>query len=1212
MINPVVWLIGKLISGHSLPSTDESPFQSLTPTDNAEDIETYSKAMDFALSRKHKDIRNIAVTGQYGSGKSSFLRTYFRNRKDVLWVSLALFLDQADEDEDATEFEHKLELSILQQMFHVRKESTLWCWKIIIILVLLGLGIVGIRQPDVLVRYVSPGIHTLVAKYAAVIFWLSWLEVSAVSIWALRSLIFWFKSLGVKKIEVNGAGVAELGIEMPDKPSFSILNHNVSTIINFFALEDYSTVIFEDIDRFNDLRIFTKLREVNLLVNNSKQIKDARKPIRFIYALREELFKDEKNKVKFFDFVIPIIPRVNASNSRTELLSYLHELGDDTNDESLKRFVKEISPYVSDMRLLRNICNEFYTYRGQIIDYTSEKELLGLIVFKNFFPNDFALMHNESGMMWELLMAKKAAQDKQTEEIDDRIRECLGAINDIKNEKLSDVKQLQLLYYATLMREFRTNNDHYYYKGQWKTATDIIHEDNWFETLRNDEMRWNNYGNNHIQWSEIEKDTDSTCSYEEHVKRIEGRQNGRIAEIQREIQDLRNRRLVVRRKTIQDLMAEGTLSKETIATIVQKSSKDRQDLELVLLLLKNGYLNEKYYYNISIFHEVDGVNSFDDYRFELGVMKGEEMDWDTNLKNPKALIDTLDLHYFSTPAIKNLSLCSELLQHPESEKAKEFWSLIAQKNRKNYEFVDSCLNYEGIKNKAGDFLGRIVSANQNYMRELIETSRVEEGWTRSFVEKQLGLYIAWALKQDSGIALDQVVKEYIEETSAMPRLLQENGINSAESMDSFVRTFGLKFKTLDCDEAKKTGFLDVVIAECAYAIDSAMMMKLLKASGSAVEDFQTKNYSTIRECAISPVIDYVDAEFKTYLDNLYMRLESTQEDSEASILHVLNRDDLSDNDKEHFIKKQSTNGRIRNAKQLQSNASLALCVNLDWIAPSWSNAVEIWNRNKDDRSLFWLYANRSSTYTVLAEKNSRGIEWKEDEFWAKHFAEAEQLTDEAMNSLLAGMTRGIIEDYSGANATPKRIEYLVRGNRIKYSVSLYRSLRGLGNDSHITLAAWFTKDFCETMESGLPNADDVLKLLASEHLHRRNMPLLVNTLKDIIVSRDDLAGQVAEKVNSGNYNLLDENVLDAIVKHVTPESLQCKIIQHIGGEPEEIRDRLKRMPEPYSKLGEFGCHPQFFKWDGFESFVEFLKEKGIVSSTSEKENGKIQVNTTQS
>ena len=54
------------------------------------------------------------------------------------------------------------------------------------------------------------------------------------------------------------------------------------------------------------------------------------------------------------------------------------------------------------------------------------------------------------------------------------------------------------------------------------------------------------------------------------------------------------------------------------------------------------------------------------------------------------------------------------------------------------------------------------------------------------------------------------------------------------------------------------------------------------------------------------------------------------------------------------------------------------------------------------------------------------------------------------------------------------------------------------------------------------------------------------------------------------------------------------------------------MSEPYNKLGEIGCHPQISKWDGVEAFIEFLQGKSIVSSTSEKPGGKIQVNTTQS
>ena len=69
---------------------EETPFFSLAPTRKAQDIDAYKLAMDFALRRD--DVHNIAITGPYGSGKSSFLRTYFDGRNDVLWISLASFL----------------------------------------------------------------------------------------------------------------------------------------------------------------------------------------------------------------------------------------------------------------------------------------------------------------------------------------------------------------------------------------------------------------------------------------------------------------------------------------------------------------------------------------------------------------------------------------------------------------------------------------------------------------------------------------------------------------------------------------------------------------------------------------------------------------------------------------------------------------------------------------------------------------------------------------------------------------------------------------------------------------------------------------------------------------------------------------------------------------------------------------------------------------
>jgi hypothetical protein len=123
---------------------------------------------------------------------------------------------------------------------------------------------------------------------------------------------------------------------------------------------------------------------------------------------------------------------------------------------------------------------------------------------------------------------------------------------------------------------------------------------------------------------------------------------------------------------------------------------------------------------------------------------------------------------------------------------------------------------------------------------------------------------------------------------------------------------------------------------------------------------------------------------------------------------------------------------------------------------------------------------------------------------------------------------------------------------------------------------------------------------------------VINTLKEIIIENEELRRVVAQEVNVSNFNKIDEQVLGAIFDYVKLESLQCKIIQHIGGTVIEIRERLKMMPEPYSKLGDKGCRPLIPRWNGLEEFLEFLKNKGVVSSFVLADDGKMQVNTTRS
>ena len=62
-------------------------FQKLTPTHEA-NLEGYSDALDFAFS--DPDIRNIAISGAYSSGKSSVIESYEATHQKLKFIHISL------------------------------------------------------------------------------------------------------------------------------------------------------------------------------------------------------------------------------------------------------------------------------------------------------------------------------------------------------------------------------------------------------------------------------------------------------------------------------------------------------------------------------------------------------------------------------------------------------------------------------------------------------------------------------------------------------------------------------------------------------------------------------------------------------------------------------------------------------------------------------------------------------------------------------------------------------------------------------------------------------------------------------------------------------------------------------------------------------------------------------------------------------------------
>ena len=113
---------------HSAPQiTSTNQYLSLTPITSADEDNAYSDMLKFALSQNKTN--NIAITGPYGSGKSSVLQTF--QKKHPQWkylnISLATFKDELEVgNANSKEIEiEAIEKSILQQLFYSVDQKTL-------------------------------------------------------------------------------------------------------------------------------------------------------------------------------------------------------------------------------------------------------------------------------------------------------------------------------------------------------------------------------------------------------------------------------------------------------------------------------------------------------------------------------------------------------------------------------------------------------------------------------------------------------------------------------------------------------------------------------------------------------------------------------------------------------------------------------------------------------------------------------------------------------------------------------------------------------------------------------------------------------------------------------------------------------------------------------------------------------------------------------
>lgn len=635
-------------------------YEALTPTElEPEKARSYIGALDFAYEQR--DIRNIAVTGPYGAGKSSVIKTWCKAKDGtlrVLTVSLADFDMQKSTDggttnsaEGSTEDEKKttisveksIEYSILQQILYKNKKHELPHSRIDRIsgvtvgqiaqsamllagtMLLSGIALFFLA-PDYITQKLS--LPETFSRYLLERPFAARLAGAAVSLaGSLGLLLSQLHRTGIFDRKVSLDKVDLLKGAVSTRPSSpSLLNVYIDEIVYFFDSTRYDVVIFEDLDRFNSGRIFVKLREINQIINNC--LSD-RKPVKFIYAVRDEIFNSVESRTKFFDFVMPVIPVMDNLNASDHFIKKFTK--EELDEDGLSECIARIATFIPNMRVMHNITNEFRLYQNIVNNRENLKNLLAMIAYKNLCAEDYHGIDSKTGILYNFIKSYIAhdIQNNLLQPYNSDLQEYKKLFEKIEKEKNIERKTLRKELLEPYINENHKHLLVFQAGGRVSLEEAIEEEESFFKILNEREISTVLINQNQYFLRTSGNDTNRLRNeYSERGSLVDGKANSNLKSIKDKISSLESMKLKILYETVSEIAIRLTSTRfnEWIKNLSDagliRDSGDLNQHDFIFFLLSNGYLSADYMSYRSIFME--GGLSESDNSFLKAVSRKDE------------------------------------------------------------------------------------------------------------------------------------------------------------------------------------------------------------------------------------------------------------------------------------------------------------------------------------------------------------------------------------------------------------------------------------------------------------------------------------------------------------------------------------------------------------------------------------------------------------
>ncbi|MBX0358953.1 hypothetical protein [Halobacillus sp. Nhm2S1] len=1171
----------------------EQPFENLTPSEDGNEDGQYVKNLNWALN--DDEIKNIALTGPYGSGKSSILKTFIsKSQLNFLHISLATFKNKEGDEKE-------LEKSILQQMFYRVKSSKIpfsrfkrinhTSRKLVtfytLLLITFILSMFALLTPKGIESfYKSTYIETVISNP-------SFLKI--ISLFALIAFVGFctfffatsFYSIIKSNVNLSKLTFANTTLEMNNSSEeFSAFDKYIDEIIYYFEVTNYNVVIFEDLDRFNNIEIFERLRELNALINNSENI---RRKITFIYAVKDDIFAlegsslESKNRTKFFDFIIPVIPVITSSNSREVFKKKLSNssLGDGVTSD----FLNDVTIYIDDMRILKNILNEFFIYKEKLnqIDLISNN-LLAMIIYKNIYPEDYANLLFNKGWVYSVFNKKQLIIKERISRLDNEINKIAKDLSNSETENLETIEELQIAYFVAL-GIYRQNTS--YNKKVIKIDNTTI--DSWdphfFSKLKKAKNIQYNFGRG-MESATIEEISTVFGKKKDYFKRehyITIKEEEKLKDLRDQLNQLRKEKEEVKALSLKDIiqMNDESYIKESIFTEEIFSKK------LLVNLIRNGYIDELYSQYINYFYS--GSITTEDMKFIMSVKDRESLPYRFNLTNIPSILERLNTNDFKNKVILNFDLMNFLIKHVRQYEL-SFQTIITQLSDESETSIDFINQYRFHIENNEVFYNNLTEHWPRMWDYLYESSAL----SHEALEDILGDIIKYVtLNNIEALNKNNTLTSVLSAKENILDLDLDTSQNGLSKILNVLYTLNVKFKSIQLYSEVEELF-DFIYRNNLFEINEKNLLTITKSEVLSLDQLQNAEHKSLYNYIKENIIKYI----KEIAQKGHIKHET-----QDNIIMLLNDEEIEFNLKSKII--SQINIRIENIRDINEVELWDVLFNEMKIAADWSNIIAYSYEYGKIDNIIGNYLNNKENCFSLSKINLENYfeEFEEQTVFyvSESIAKNTRISEDNFLMLLPSLIPS--EGYDLDEIHQARIENLIREQLLPLTQNVAESLKEKHHDLYLILLQYNFTEFVVNQDLYEINLDDANAILSNNLLSKDNKKELIDSLD-------------VEIIQNSNLSTTSNFVNHVLVYSKTPPneiwiSLLCtdiNINQKIRILSEQIytinkdtiSSSLKLLGYPFSDIAVKGKAPKIDRNKFVDDLLNKLKEVDYISSLTKK------------